>query len=60
MSSIEYKILNSPSSLFIFYGAVLIIIVVLKVLQNHFIHKKLEILYEETPEPAMVTLIPDE
>jgi len=58
MSSIEYKILNSPLNLFIFYAVVLLIIVVLKVSQNHFIYKKLEILYEEKPEPAMVTLIP--
>ncbi len=60
MSFIEYKILNSPLSLFIFYGVVLLIIVVLKVSQNHFIYKKLEILYEEKPEPAMVTLTPYE
>ena len=58
MSSVEYKILNSPLSLFIFYGVVLVIIVGLKVSQNHFIYKKLEILYEEKPEPVMVTLIP--
>ena len=58
MSSVEYKILNSPLSLFIFYGVVLVIIVVLRVSQNRFIYKKLEILYEEMPEPAMVTLIP--
>jgi hypothetical protein len=57
MSSIEYKILNSPLSLFVFYGAVLLIIVILKVLQNYFIYKKMEILYEEKPEPAMVTLV---
>jgi len=60
MSSIEYRILNSPSNLFIFYGIVLFIIVALKVSQDHFIYGKLEILYEEMPEPAMVTLIPDE
>ncbi len=60
MSSIEYKILNSPLSLFVFYGAVFLIIVVLKVSQNHFIYKKMEILYEEMPEPAMVTLTPYE
>jgi hypothetical protein len=46
--------------MFIFYGVVLLIIVVLKVSQNYFIYKKLEILYEEQPEPAMVTLIPYE
>jgi len=60
MSSIEYRILNSPSNLFIFYGIVLFIIVALKVSQDHFIYGKLEILYEEMPEPAMVTLIPYE
>ncbi len=60
MSSIEYKILNSPLNLFIFYGIVILIIAVLKVSQNYFIYKKLEILYEEKPEPAMVTLIPYE
>ncbi len=60
LSSIEYRILNSPLSLFIFYGAVLLIIVALKVSQNHFIYRKLEILYEEMPEPVMVTLTPDE
>ena len=57
MSFVEYKILNSPLSLFIFYGAILLIIIVLKVLQNYFIYKKLEILYEEKPEPVMVTLV---
>ena len=60
MSFVEYKILDSPLSLFIFYGAVLLIIIVLKVLQNYFIYKKLEILYEEKPEPVMVTLTPYE
>jgi len=60
MSSIEYRILNSPLNLLIFYGVVFLIIVVLKVSQNHFIYKKLEILYEEMPEPVMVTLIPYE
>lgn len=60
MSSIEYKILNSPLRLFIFYGAVFVIIVALKISQNHFIYRKLEFLYEEMPEPAMVTLIPYE
>jgi hypothetical protein len=60
MSFIEYKILNSPLNLFIFYGIVFLIIVFLKVSQNYFIYKKLEILYEEKPEPAMVTLIPYE
>ena len=60
MSSVEYKILNSPLGLFIFYGVVFLIIVVLKFYQNHFIYRKLEILYEEQPEPAMVTLIPYE
>ena len=57
MSHIEYMILNSPLSLFIFYGAILLIIVVLKVLQNYLIYKKMEILYEEKPEPVMVTLV---
>ena len=60
ISSIEYKILNSPLKLFIFYGVVFLIIVVLKVSQNYFIYKKLEIVYEEKPEPVMVTLIPYE
>ena len=57
MSHIEYMILNSPLSLFIFYGAILLIIVVLKVFQNNLIYKKMEILYEEKPEPVMVTLV---
>ena len=60
MSSIEYKILNYPLKLLIFYGVVFIVVVALKISQSYLIYKKLEILYEEKPEPAMVTLIHDE
>jgi len=60
LSFIEYKILNYPSRLLIFYGAVFIIIVALKISQNYLVYEKKEIVYEERPEPAIVTLIPYE
>jgi hypothetical protein len=60
LSFIEFKILNSPLYLFISYGVVLILIAALKASKKYFLPKKLEIKYEEIPEPAMVTLTPYE
>jgi len=56
LSFIEYKILNSPLYLFISYGVIFILIAALKASKKYLFPKKLEIKYEEMPEPAMVTL----
>ncbi len=60
LSFIEYKILNSPLYLFIAYGVVFILIAALKASKKYLLPKKLEIKYEEMPEPVMVTLTPYE
>jgi hypothetical protein len=60
MSTIEYTILNYSLNLFIFCGFVFIIIIVLRIIQNHIIYKRLEFMYEERTDPIMVTLIPYE
>jgi hypothetical protein len=60
LSFIEHKILSSPLYSFISYGVVFILIVALKVSKKYFIPEKIEIKYEEMPEPAMVTLTPYE
>jgi len=60
LSFIEYKILNSPLYLFISYGIIFILIAALKASKKSLLPKRLEIMYEEMPEPAMVTLTPYE
>ncbi len=60
LSFIEYKILNSPLYLFISYGVVLILIAAVRASKKSLLPKKLEIKYEETIEPMMVTLTPYE
>jgi hypothetical protein len=60
LSFIEYKILNSALYLIISYGVIFILIAALKTSKKHLLPKKLEIKYEERPEPAMVTLTPYE
>ncbi len=60
LSYIEYKILNSPLYLILSYGVIFILIAALKASKKYLLPKKLEIMYEEFPEPAMVTLTPYE
>ena len=58
LSSLEKKLLLIPSRFLIFYGIVFGILFAFKVYQSNFFYKKHDILYEEKPEPAMVTLVP--
>jgi len=60
LSFIEYKILSSPLYSFISYGVIFIIFAAVKVSKKYLVPKKLEIKYEETIEPMMVTLTPYE
>jgi hypothetical protein len=60
LSYVEYKILNSPLYLFLSYGVIFILIAALKASKKYLLRKKLEIKYEEMPEPVMVTLTPYE
>lgn len=58
LSSIEMKLLLRPSRFIIFYGIVLGLFIVLKIHQRHFYYRKYDIMYEEKPEPVMVSIVP--
>jgi len=60
MSSIEYELLKKPSNFLIFYGIVFGFFLAFKIYEKYFIYKKLEIIYEEKPEPVMITLVPND
>lgn len=53
----EYKLLKSPSNFLIFYGVILFLFLSIRIYQHYLLYKKTEIIYEEKPEPVMVTLV---
>jgi hypothetical protein len=58
LSSLEKKLLLAPSRFLIFYGIVIGLFIVLEIYQRFFYYRKYDIMYEEKPEPVMVTIIP--
>jgi len=56
MSYLEYMLFKEPSNFYIFYGAIFIFFIAIKIYQNYFLHPKSEIIYEEEPEPVLITL----
>lgn len=58
LSLLEYKLLKQPSKFFIFYGACGIMFAAFKIYKRNFLYRKSNIIYEEKPEPVMVTLVP--
>jgi hypothetical protein len=58
LSSLEKKLLLVPSRFLVFYGIVIGLFIVLEIYQRYFYYRKYDIMYEEKPEPVMVTIIP--
>lgn len=58
LSSLEKKLLLAPSRFLIFYGILFGLFLVLRIYQRYFLYKKYDIIYEEKPEPVMVTIVP--
>jgi len=58
LSSLEKKLLQAPSRFLIFYGVVFGLFLVLQIYQRYFNYRKCDIIYEEKPEPVMVTIVP--
>jgi hypothetical protein len=57
---IERTLLEKPSKFLIFYTIFLIVFLVFKIYQNYFFYKKISIVFEEEPEPVMITLSSEE
>jgi hypothetical protein len=58
MSLIEFELLKKPSNFIIFFIVAFGIFAALKVFQNYFLYKEIKIIFEEKPEPVMITLVP--
>ena len=56
MIFIEKALLKNPSRFLIFFAIVSGIFIAIKIYQNFFFYKKNEIIYEEEPEPVMISL----
>lgn len=56
MALIESSFFQRPSNFYYFYGAVLFILLAIKIVNDYFLYRKLALVYEEEPEPVMVTL----
>lgn len=56
-SFIEFNLFKNPSWFLIFFAIMALAVVGIEIFQRHFLLEKLKILYEETPEPVMVTLV---
>jgi len=59
MSSLGYELLLNPSNFFYFYAVIFILFVLTRYVQNLFILKRADIIYEEEPEPVLLTLVPE-
>jgi hypothetical protein len=59
MSSMAYKLLLNPFGFFFFIAIVLILFMIIRLVQNRFFLQRADIIYEETPEPALLTLMPE-
>jgi len=59
MSSLAYKLLLNPPGLFSFFAVALILFVLVRLVQNRVFLQDAEIIYEEEPEPVLLTLVPE-
>ena len=59
MSLLAYKLLLNTSSFLLFYTIVFILFVMLRFVQNSFFLQRANIIYEEKPEPVLLTLVPE-
>lgn len=56
MSSIEVYLFVKPYRFFIFFGVICLMIVWVRIYQNYFFYKKVELVFEEKLEPVMLGL----
>jgi hypothetical protein len=59
MTSLGYELLLNPSNFLYFYAVILILFILTRYVQNLFILKRADIIYEEEPEPVLLTLVPE-
>jgi len=59
MSSLAYKLLLKPSSFFPFFAAAFLLFVLVRSIQNLVFPQDARIIYEEEPEPVLLTLMPE-
>ena len=59
MSSLAYALLLDPTGFISFLTVVFILFILIRFIQNSLFLKKSEIIYEEVPEPVLLTLMPE-
>jgi hypothetical protein len=59
MSSTAYKLLLDPAGFIIFFAIALILFILVRLIQHRIFLGDAEIIYEEEPEPVLLTLIPE-
>ena len=56
-SSLERTLFRNPGNFIIYYGAAFGLVIALDIYQRAFVYEKLRILYEDKPDPVMITLV---
>jgi hypothetical protein len=59
MSFIAYKLLLNTSGFLYFYAIVFVLFVLIRFIQNSVFLQRANIMYEEKPEPVLLTLVPE-
>ncbi len=59
MSSMAYALLLNPPGFIYFFSIVLILFALIRLVQNRVFLHDAEIIYEEEPEPVLLTLVPE-
>jgi hypothetical protein len=56
MISVEVTLFAKPSRFIVFFGSILFLVVLVRIYQNYFFYRKVELVYEEKLEPVMLGL----
>jgi hypothetical protein len=56
LSSIETSLFVKPSRFIIFFGVILFMVILVRIYQDYFFYKKVELIFEEKLEPVMLGL----
>jgi len=59
VTSLAYELLLNPLNFTYFYAIVFFLFVSIRIVQNRIFLQNAEIIYEEEPEPVLVTLVPE-
>jgi hypothetical protein len=59
MTSLAYDLLLNLSNFLYFYAIAFILFLLIRFVQNRFFLQRADIIYEEKPEPALLTLVPE-